>query len=145
MEQFLGRPPTGAKSGKSFLVKIAPDGNEAWAKIFDAPNTTFNDFHCDATPYRFIEPNLKAVGATVSRGMPQAILLALDYATYAPLDARLNEVYSELRHTLTPAEKEALKQQELGWLKKRERFPNGDPQWTQLTKDRIRSWKRGFP
>jgi len=78
---ILAAAAYGAKSGKSFLVKIAPDGREAWAKIFDTPNTTFNDFHCDATPYRFIEPNLKAVGTSVSRGLPQAILLALDYAT----------------------------------------------------------------
>src|SRR6516162_7994155 len=55
---ILGSASYGAKSGKSLLVKIAPDGREAWAKIFDSPNTTFNDFHCDATPYRFIEPNL---------------------------------------------------------------------------------------
>jgi hypothetical protein len=78
---ILAAAAYGSKSGESFLVKIAPDGREAWAKIFNVPNTTFNDFHCDATPYRFIEPNLKAVGTDVSHGMPQIILLALDYAT----------------------------------------------------------------
>jgi hypothetical protein len=78
---ILGAAAYGAMSEKSLLVKIAPDGTEAWAKILGVPNATFNDFHCDATPYRFVEPNLKAIGMTVSRGVPQTILLALDYAT----------------------------------------------------------------
>lgn len=78
---FLAATSIGARSGKSFLVKIAPDGSEAWAKVFDAPNTTFNDFRGDGTPYRFIHPSLKATGAVVSHGQLQAIVLALDYAT----------------------------------------------------------------
>jgi hypothetical protein len=71
--------------GKSLLVKIAPDGKEAWAKTFGAPGLEFNDFHCDATPYRFIRPNLKVVGASQAHGLPQIILLALDYSTGAIL------------------------------------------------------------
>jgi hypothetical protein len=349
------------------MVKIEPDGREGWAKIFDVPNMVLNDFHCDGTPYRFIQPTFKAMGATVDRGLPQTLLFALDYGTgrilyqtrfprsltgvpglsdqkedslyvstlglqfakgamkgvasisrfnqqlelinakeiigaeasfplltcgprgvnmlsydfskpfkgvgsavndnlepidvtcpwtrglnlvmehcsYSstdvqckeepldvepgegtatigpgsfnllrlalklengaepavgaqpvqrdplprplgepkpvayratseintqtngpqftfeeatkpkagnisanprdtPADARLNEVYSQLRHTLTSAEKEALKQEELGWLKKRERFSNGDPQWTELTKERIRELEARF-
>jgi hypothetical protein len=52
-------------------------------------------------------------------------------------EQRLNEVYTRLRHTLTPAEKETLKQEELDWLKQRGRFSNGDPQWIELTEQRI--------
>jgi hypothetical protein len=59
-------------------------------------------------------------------------------AGYAPLDARLNKVYTQLRHTLAPAEKEALKQEELDWLKQRGRFSPGEPRWTELTEQRIR-------
>ena len=54
------------------------------------------------------------------------------------VEQRLNEVYSQLRHTLTPAEKEALKQDELEWLKKRARFPNGSPQSMEMAQERIR-------
>lgn len=54
------------------------------------------------------------------------------------VEQRLNEVYSRLRHTLTPPEKEVLKQEELDWLKKRERFSSGGPQWIELTEERIR-------
>jgi hypothetical protein len=54
------------------------------------------------------------------------------------VEQRLNEVYTQLRHTLTPAEKEALKQEELDWLKQRGRFSSGDPRWTELTEEKIR-------
>ena len=40
-------------------------------------------------------------------------------------ERRLNEIYTQLRRTLTPAEKEGLKQEELDWLKRRERFSRG--------------------
>ncbi len=80
-DAILASATFGSAPGKSFLAKIAPDGREAWAKIFDAPSTRINDFHCDATPYRFIEPNLKAVGVATSRSGLQTILLALDYGT----------------------------------------------------------------
>jgi len=53
-------------------------------------------------------------------------------------ERQLNEVYTELRHTLTPAQKEALKQEELDWLKQRDRFSSGDPRWPELTEGRIR-------
>jgi hypothetical protein len=53
------------------------------------------------------------------------------------VEQRLNEVYTQLRHTLTPAEKEALKQEELDWLKQRGRFSSGDPQWLAFTEERI--------
>lgn len=53
-------------------------------------------------------------------------------------ERRLNEVYTELRHTLTPAQKEALKQEELDWLKQRDRFSSADPRWAELTEGRIR-------
>jgi hypothetical protein len=56
----------------------------------------------------------------------------------AALEQRLNDVYTQLRHTLTPAEKEALKQEELHWLNERDRFPRGDPRRTTLTEERIR-------
>jgi hypothetical protein len=49
------------------------------------------------------------------------------------VERRLNEVYTELRHTLTPAQKEALKQEELNWLKQRDRFSSEDPRWAELT------------
>jgi hypothetical protein len=53
------------------------------------------------------------------------------------VEQRLNEVYTRLRHTLTSAEKEALKQEELDWLKQRGRFSPGDPRWTELSEERI--------
>lgn len=59
-------------------------------------------------------------------------------ATDSGVEQRLNTVYSQLRHTLTPAEKEALKQEELDWLKKRGRSLSGSPQWIELTEERIR-------
>jgi hypothetical protein len=54
------------------------------------------------------------------------------------VEQRLNEVYTRLRHTLTSAEKEALKQEELEWLKQRGRFSPGDPRWTELSEQRVR-------
>jgi hypothetical protein len=54
------------------------------------------------------------------------------------LEQRLNDVYTQLRHTLTAAEKQALKQEELDWLKQRGEFRPGDPRWTELTEQRIR-------
>jgi hypothetical protein len=49
------------------------------AKTFSVPTMVFNDFHCDGTPFRFIEPTLKAVGVCTSGGLPQTVLVALDY------------------------------------------------------------------
>ena len=72
--------------GTSLLVKIDPDGKPAWAKVFDAPGLGFEDFHCDATPYRFIQPNFKVEGADQSHGLPRIILMTLDYATGVILD-----------------------------------------------------------
>jgi hypothetical protein len=59
-------------------------------------------------------------------------------ATDNAVEQRLNEVYLRLRHMLTPADKEALKQEELDWLKRRERFSSGGSQWIELTEERIR-------
>jgi hypothetical protein len=53
-------------------------------------------------------------------------------------EQRLNEIYTKLRHTLTPAEKEELKQEELDWLNQRGQFSPGDRQWIELTAERIR-------
>jgi hypothetical protein len=55
----------------------------------------------------------------------------------AAVEQRLNDVYTQLRRTLTPAEKEALKQEELRWLNERERVSRGDPRRTELTEERI--------
>jgi hypothetical protein len=43
-------------------------------------------------------------------------------------EQQLNEIYTKLRHTLTPREKEQLKQEELDWLKQRGQFSLGDRQ-----------------
>jgi hypothetical protein len=55
------------------------------------------------------------------------------------LEQHLNDVYTQLRRTLMPLEKEALKQEELHWLNERDRFPRGDPRRTELTEERIRA------
>jgi hypothetical protein len=55
------------------------------------------------------------------------------------VEQRLNEVYTQLMHTVRAAEKEALKQGELDWLQRRARFSSGDPRWTELTEERIRA------
>jgi hypothetical protein len=52
-------------------------------------------------------------------------------------EQRLNDVYTRLRHALTPAEKEVLKHEELDWLNQRGQFSSGDPQWIELTEARI--------
>jgi hypothetical protein len=56
----------------------------------------------------------------------------------AALEQRLNDVYSQLRRTLTQAGKEALKQEELHWLNEPERFSRSDPRRTEFTEERIR-------
>jgi hypothetical protein len=53
-------------------------------------------------------------------------------------EQRLNEIYTKIRHTLTPAEKEELKKEELDWLNQRGQFSPGDRQWIELTAERIR-------
>jgi hypothetical protein len=56
----------------------------------------------------------------------------------AVVEQRLNDVYTQLRRTLTPAEKESLKQEEVQWLNQRDRFSRGDPRRTAMTEERIR-------
>jgi hypothetical protein len=56
----------------------------------------------------------------------------------AAVEQRLNDVYTQLRRTLTPTEKDSLKQEELQWLNQRDRFSRGDPRRTKMTEERIR-------
>jgi hypothetical protein len=56
----------------------------------------------------------------------------------AAVEQQLNDVYTQLRHTLTPAEKESLKQEEVQWLNQRDRFSRDDPRRTAMTEERIR-------
>jgi hypothetical protein len=68
-----------------------------------------------------------------------ASLLATELkADDAAVEQRLNDVYTQLRHTLTPTEKEALKQEEVQWLNQRDRFSRGDLRRTAMTEERIR-------
>jgi hypothetical protein len=67
-----------------------------------------------------------------------ALVATSVHADDAAVEQRLNDVYSQLRRTLTSSQKEALKQEELNWLNERDRFSRGNPRRTELTEDRIR-------
>jgi hypothetical protein len=92
-------------------------------------------------------PNAK-IARTIRATMKRLFFQALICATYllaagvnaddSALEQRLNDVYTQLRRTLTPLEKEALKQEELHWLNERDRFPRGNPRRTELTEERVR-------
>jgi hypothetical protein len=72
--------------------------------------------------------------------VPSPILAAdnvRDDPRYAPLDARLNKIYSAVRSKLSPAKKEELKQLELEFLNQREKLVNSPDAYFALTEKQI--------
>jgi hypothetical protein len=60
-----------------------------------------------------------------------------DDPRYAPLDSRLNKVYSAVRSKLSPARKEELKQLELDFLKQREKLESDPNAYFAFTEKQI--------
>jgi hypothetical protein len=78
------------------------------------------------------------IGLSVALFRPPLLLAndLLERSKYA--EKRLNDIYSQVRHTLSDAQKNALKQEELDWLQKRAQYSSGSTQWIELTDQRVR-------